>query len=171
LACRRSSPTRRIITAPEKLIPLVTLNALEGKPLPVYGNGLNQRDWLYVDDHAEALVLAVERATSGDTLAIGAHQPRSNLDVVHGICAALDDIVPDPAGPRARLITFVGDRPGHDFRYEIDASRARAALGWSAAHGFDVGLRRTVQWYVDNRAWWERIRSGGYAGQRLGSAS
>ena len=156
---------------PEKLIPLVTLNALEGKPLPVYGDGLNQRDWLFVDDHAEALVLAVERAEPGATLAIGARQPRSNLDVVRGICAVLDELVPDPAGPRARLIHFVTDRPGHDFRYEIDPARANAALGWKAPHDFDAGLRRTVKWYVDNRAWWERIRAGRYSGQRLGTAA
>ena len=155
---------------PEKLIPLVTLNALEGKPLPVYGDGGNMRDWLYVDDHAEALVRALERAQPGDTLAISGRQPRTNLQVVHAICAALDAIVPDPAGPRARLIRFVTDRPGHDFRYEIDPSRAERALGWRAPHDFDTGLRRTVQWYVDHRAWWEAIRAR-YAGQRLGTAA
>ena len=155
---------------PEKLIPLVTLNALEGKPLPVYGDGSNQRDWLFVDDHAEALVLALERAEPGSTLAIGARQPRSNLDVVRAICAELDAIAPDPGGPRSRLIHFVTDRPGHDFRYEIDPARAEAALGWQAAHGFGPGLARTVRWYVDNRAWWEAIRAGRYAGQRLGGA-
>lgn len=156
---------------PEKLIPLVTLNALEGKPLPVYGDGSNQRDWLFVDDHAAALVLALERAQPGDTLAIGARQPRSNMQVVRSICATLDELVPDPAGPRERLIHFVTDRPGHDFRYEIDASRAEAALDWHAPHDFGRGLRRTVQWYIDNRAWWERIRANRYAGQRLGTAS
>ncbi len=156
---------------PEKLIPLVTLNALEGKPLPVYGDGSNQRDWLFVDDHAAALALALERAEPGATLAIGARQPRSNLQVVRGICAALDRIQPDPGGARERLITFVADRPGHDFRYEIDPGRAQAALGWRAAHDFDAGLQRTVQWYVDNRAWWERIRAGRYQGQRLGAAA
>ena len=156
---------------PEKLIPLVTLNALEGKPLPVYGDGSNERDWLFVDDHAEALVLALEHAEPGATLAIGAQQPRSNLQVVRSICAALDQIQPDPAGPRDRLIHFVTDRPGHDFRYEIDPSRANAALDWRAPHEFDRGLARTVQWYVDNRAWWERIRAGRYSGQRLGTAA
>ncbi len=156
---------------PEKLIPLVTLNALEGKPLPVYGDGSNQRDWLFVDDHAEALVLALERAEPGATLAIGARQPRSNLQVVHGICAALDRLQPDPAGPRERLIHFVTDRPGHDFRYEIDPARAQAALDWRAPHDFDRGLQRTVEWYVANRPWWERIRAGQYAGQRLGKAA
>ncbi len=154
---------------PEKLIPLVTLNALEGKPLPVYGDGSNMRDWLYVDDHAEALVLALERAAPGDTLAIGARQPRSNLDVVRGICAALDTLRPDPAGPRERLIRFVADRRGHDFRYEIDPSHAEARLAWRAPHGFDAGLRRTVQWYLDNEAWWQAIRAHRYAGERLGT--
>jgi len=156
---------------PEKLIPLVTLNALEGKPLPVYGDGSNQRDWLFVDDHAEALVRALLHAEPGATLAIGAQQPRTNLQVVHAICALLDELRPDPAGPRSRLVHFVTDRPGHDFRYEIDPARAKTALGWTAPHDFDRGLRRTVQWYLDNRAWWETIRGGRYAGQRLGTAA
>ena len=155
---------------PEKLIPLVTLNALEGKPLPVYGDGAQQRDWLFVDDHAEALVLALEHAEAGATLAIGARQPRSNLQVVRSICATLDELAPDPLGPRERLIHFVRDRPGHDFRYEIDPARATKALGWTAPHDFDRGLRRTVQWYMANRPWWEAIRGAHYAGQRLGVA-
>ena len=156
---------------PEKLIPLVTLNALEGKPLPVYGDGSNQRDWLFVDDHAEALVLALERAEAGATLAIGARQSRTNLQVVQAICRMADELAPDAAGPRERLVEFVRDRPGHDFRYEIEPSRAEAALHWTAPHDFDKGLRRTVQWYIDNRAWWETIRSRRYAGQRLGTAA
>ncbi len=156
---------------PEKLIPLVTLNALEGKPLPVYGDGSNQRDWLFVDDHAQALVLALEHAEPGSTLAIGARQPRSNLAVVRAICATLDRLEPDPAGARERLVHFVPDRPGHDFRYEIDPARAQAALEWTAAHDFDRGLERTIRWYLDNRAWWQRIRAGRYAGQRLGTAA
>ena len=155
---------------PEKLIPLVTLNALEGRPLPVYGDGSNQRDWLFVDDHAEALVRALERAEPGATLAIGARQPRSNLDVVRAICAELDALAPDPAGPRDRLIRFVQDRPGHDFRYEIDPSRAEEALGWRAAHPFDAGLAATVRWYVENRPWWEGVRARS-AAQRLGTAA
>ena len=156
---------------PEKLIPLVTLNALQGKPLPVYGDGSNLRDWLYVDDHAEALVLALQHAEPGEMLAIGARQPRSNLDVVRAICAALDARSPDPAGPRERLIRFVADRPGHDFRYEIDPSRAESRLGWRASHGFEEGLRRTVNWYLDNEPWWQAIRARRYAGERLGSAA
>jgi dTDP-glucose 4,6-dehydratase len=156
---------------PEKLIPLVTINALEGRELPVYGDGSNKRDWLFVEDHAEALVLAVERGEPGDTYAIGARQPRSNLEVVRTICKVLDEITPDPAGPRERLIRFVTDRPGHDWRYEIDASHAEQALDWKAQHDFEHGIRRTVQWYVDNRAWWEAIQAKRYSGQRLGTAA
>jgi dTDP-glucose 4,6-dehydratase len=153
---------------PEKLIPLVTINAIEGKELPVYGKGENIRDWLFVEDHAEALVRAVEQGQPGETYAIGARQPRTNLQVVKTICAVLDELSPDPAGPRERLIRFVTDRPGHDFRYEIDPSRAEQALGWSARHDFETGLRKTVRWYLDNRDWWEDIRARRYTGQRLG---
>jgi len=156
---------------PEKLIPLITLNALEGKPLPVYGDGSNERDWLFVEDHAEALLRVVERGQVGATYAIGARQPRSNLAVVHAICEAVDARRPDPAGPRTRLISFVTDRPGHDFRYEIDPSRAEAALGWKAAHDFETGLAKTVEWFLAHQPWWEKIRAGTYAGQRLGAAA
>ena len=156
---------------PEKLIPLVTLNAVEGKRLPVYGDGSNTRDWLFVDDHAEALVRLLEHGQPGATYAIGARQPRSNLDVVRAICAHLDRRMPDPAGPRARLIHFVADRPGHDFRYEIDPSRSEAALGWTAAHDFTAGLARTIDWYLDNRPWWESVRAARYSGGRLGTAA
>ena len=156
---------------PEKLIPLVTLNAMESKPLPVYGDGSNQRDWLFVDDHAEALVLALTHAQPGDTLAIGARQPRTNLQVVRAICATLDALRPDPAGPRERLITYVTDRPGHDFRYEIDPARTTQALNWTAPHDFDRGLRRTIEWYIANQPWWDGIRGARYAGQRLGTAA
>ncbi|WP_025822895.1 dTDP-glucose 4,6-dehydratase [Asaia astilbis] len=154
---------------PEKLIPLVTINALEGKELPVYGKGENIRDWLFVEDHAEALVRAVERGQPGETYAIGARQPRTNLEVVKTICAVLDELSPDPAGPRERLIRFVTDRPGHDFRYEIDPSHAEQALDWKATHDFETGIRRTVQWYLDHRTWWEGIRARRYTGQRLGT--
>jgi dTDP-glucose 4,6-dehydratase len=156
---------------PEKLIPLVTLNALEGKPLPVYGDGSNKRDWLFVEDHAEALVRVLEQGVPGETYAIGARQPRSNLDVVRTICAVLDEMVPDPEGPRDRLIRFVTDRPGHDFRYEIDPSRTEAALHWQAPHDFERGIRATIAWYLAHRPWWEGIRGGRYAGQRLGTAA
>ena len=155
---------------PEKLIPLVTINAIEGQELPVYGAGQNVRDWLFVEDHAEALVRAVEHGQPGETCAIGARQPRTNMQVVEAICAILDELRPDPSGPHARLIRHVADRPGHDFRYEIDPSHAERALGWRARHDFEHGIRRTVQWYLDNREWWEAIRAARYAGQRLGQA-
>ena len=156
---------------PEKLIPLTLINALEGKALPVYGDGSNLRDWLYVEDHAEALFTVATRGTPGETYAIGARQPRSNLDVVRTICRLLDARRPDPEGPRERLISFVTDRPGHDFRYEIDPSRSEAALGWTARHDFESGLARTVDWYLENEAWWQAIRASRYAGQRLGAAA
>ncbi|HEY7576226.1 MAG TPA: dTDP-glucose 4,6-dehydratase [Acetobacteraceae bacterium] len=156
---------------PEKLIPLVMLNALEGKSLPVYGDGSNQRDWIFVEDHAAALVRVLELGEPGATYAIGARQPRSNLDVVRAICAELDRRQPDPAGPRERLIHFVTDRPGHDFRYEIDPSRTEAALTWMAPHDFAAGLARTVDWYLTNRAWWQAVRARRYAGERLGTAA
>jgi dTDP-glucose 4,6-dehydratase len=156
---------------PEKLIPLVTLNALEGKPLPVYGDGSNLRDWIFVEDHAAALVRVLEHGEPGATYAIGARQPRSNLDVVRAICAELDRRLPDPAGPRERLIHFVSDRPGHDFRYEIDPTRAEAALDWTAPHDFEAGLSRTIEWYLGHREWWQSVRARRYAGQRLGTAA
>jgi dTDP-glucose 4,6-dehydratase len=154
---------------PEKLIPLVTLNALEGRTLPVYGDGSNRRDWIFVEDHAEVLLRVLDHGRPGATYAIGARQPRSNLDVVRAICAHLDLRVPDPAGPRKRLIQFVVDRPGHDFRYEIDPSHAEAALGWTAPHDFETGLARTIDWYLAHRDWWQALRAARYAGQRLGT--
>ncbi|MCW6513222.1 dTDP-glucose 4,6-dehydratase [Lichenifustis flavocetrariae] len=154
---------------PEKLIPLVILNALEGKPLPVYGTGANIRDWLYVDDHARALLTVVEKGTPGESYNIGGRNERRNIDVVRQICVLLDEMTPDPAiGPREQLITFVADRPGHDGRYAIDATRIEQELGWRAQENFDSGLRKTVRWFLDNRQWWERVRSGGYRGERLG---
>ena len=156
---------------PEKLIPLILLNALEGKRLPVYGDGSNQRDWIFVEDHAAALLRVVADGQPGATYAIGARQPRSNLAVVRAIWAALDARLPDPAGPRERLIGFVTDRPGHDFRYEIDPSRTEAALNWRAPHDFETGLARTIDWYLAHRPWWEAIRAARYAGQRLGNAA
>ncbi len=155
---------------PEKLIPLVTINALEGRTLPVYGDGSNRRDWIFVEDHAEALLRVLERGEPGATDAIGARQPRSNLDVVRAICAHLDRRLPDAAGPRERLISFVKDRPGHDFRYEIDPARTEAALAWRAPHDFEAGLARTIDWYLEHRDWWQAIR-GRYAGHRLGTAA
>lgn len=154
---------------PEKLIPLVILNALEGKPLPVYGTGENVRDWLYVDDHAAALILVAERGVPGETYAIGGHNEQRNIDVVRAICALVDTMAPDPAiGPREALITFVQDRPGHDARYAIDASKIERDLGWRPRETFETGLSSTVRWYLENRPWWERVRSGGYRGERLG---
>ncbi len=156
---------------PEKLIPLVALNALECRPLPVYGDGSNIRDWIHVEDHAEALCLAALGAGQpGGTYCIGPRQERSNLQVVRTICAVLDRLRPDPAGPRERLIAFVKDRPGHDFRYAMDPSRAEVALGWRARHGFEDGLGKTLAWYLANEAWWRPIRERRYAGQRLGTA-
>ncbi len=153
---------------PEKLIPLVLLNALEGKPLPVYGDGKNTRDWLFVDDHAEALLKVVETGVPGETYCIGARQPRRNIEVVRAICALLDQKIPDPGGARERLITFVRDRPGHDHRYEIDPSFAQTALQWRAAHDFERGLNATIDWYLNHEAWWQNIRAAKYDGQRLG---
>ncbi len=156
---------------PEKLIPLVMLNALEGKPLPVYGDGSNRRDWLFVEDHAEALVRVLQHGAPGATYVIGARQPRSNLDVVKAICRFLDQRQPDPVGPRERLIHFVSDRPGHDFRYEIDPSRTEQALAWKGKHDFETGLERTINWYLGQRPWWQAVRAERYAGQRLGTAA
>ena len=152
---------------PEKLIPLVILNALEGRELPVYGRGENVRDWLYVDDHAAALAAVLNRGGVGKTYLIGGRQERTNLQVVEAICDALDARLPI-ASPRRSLIRFVADRPGHDRRYAIDPSKAENELGWRAGETFESGLARTIDWYLSNRDWWEPIRSGAYRGERLG---
>lgn len=154
---------------PEKLIPLMIINAIEGKALPVYGNGLNIRDWLYVDDHAQALLTVAERGRIGETYNIGGHNEKTNLEVVKGICALLDELRPDPAGPHERLIAYVTDRPGHDARYAIDAGKIGRELGWTPKQTFETGLRRTVEWYLANPGWWGDIRSGTYRGERLGT--
>lgn len=151
---------------PEKLIPLVILNALEGKPLPVYGNGANIRDWLYVEDHARALDLIAERGVVGETYNVGGRNERRNIDVVTRICELMDIHHPQGA-PHARLITYVADRPGHDARYAIDATRLENELGWKAEEDFDSGIEKTVKWYLENRWWWEPLRHG-YDGSRLG---
>jgi len=156
---------------PEKLIPLVLLNAIEGKALPVYGDGKYTRDWLFVEDHADALIRVVETAEPGKTYCIGARQPRQNIEVVKAICAILDQKLPSPNGARERLITFVKDRPGHDLRYEIDPSQAEQALNWVAAHDFERGLAVTIDWYLNNAPWWQAIRASKYQGQRLGAAA
>ncbi|NER59397.1 dTDP-glucose 4,6-dehydratase [Pseudomonas sp. MAFF212428] len=158
---------------PEKLIPLVILNALAGKPLPVYGNGLQVRDWLYVEDHARALLKVVSEGTVGETYNIGGHNEQTNLDVVRSICALLEELAPQhPAGVAryADLITFVQDRPGHDLRYAIDAGKIERELGWAPAETFDTGLRKTVQWYLDNLEWCQHVQDGSYHGQRLGNS-
>ncbi len=147
------------------------LNALEGKPLPVYGDGRNVRDWLYVDDHAEALLLVVQKGQTGETYNIGGRNERANIDVTRTICALLDELRPDPAGAHDRLITFVADRPGHDARYAIDADKLETQLGWRAKQTFETGLRLTVEWYLSNESWWRDIRSGVYLGERLGTAA
>lgn len=155
---------------PEKLIPLVILNALEGKPLPVYGKGDNVRDWLYVDDHATALIKVLTTGAVGESYNIGGNQERTNLEVVEAICDALDQRQPLEDGRKRReLITFVTDRPGHDRRYAIDASKIERELGWSPSETFDTGLSKTIDWYLDNEWWWGPIRSGKYAGERLGT--
>jgi dTDP-glucose 4,6-dehydratase len=154
---------------PEKLIPLTIINALEGKRLSVYGTGENVRDWLHVEDHADALLLVATKGAIGQSYNIGSRAERKNIDVVKTICALLDELAPDSGiGPRDRLISFVTDRPGHDARYAIDPSKIERELGWRAQRSFETGLRETVLWYLQNRPWWQRVRSGIYRGERLG---
>jgi dTDP-glucose 4,6-dehydratase len=154
---------------PEKLIPLMIINALLEEPLPVYGEGENVRDWLYVGDHCRALLQVLERGTPGETYCIGGRSEMRNLDVVHLVCDLVDELAAG-AGirPRRELIRFVADRPGHDLRYAIDCSHVARAIGWEPRESFASGLRRTVEWYLANRGWWERVRSGAYRGERLG---
>jgi len=153
---------------PEKLIPLVILNALDGKDLPIYGKGDNIRDWLYVDDHAKALALVMDQGVPGETYNVGGNNERTNLEVVESICDILDDLIPKENGVYRDQIIFVKDRPGHDMRYAIDATKLTTQLGWQAEENFDTGIRQTVQWYIDNKWWWEPIRNKKYSGQRLG---
>jgi dTDP-glucose 4,6-dehydratase len=154
---------------PEKLIPLIIINALEGLTLPVYGKGANVRDWLYVEDHARALLAVVMQGAIGHTYCVGGSCERTNLQVVEAICALMDELAPNSKiGPRRALVTFVADRPGHDLRYAIDTSTIAADLKWKPRETFESGLRKTVEWYLANRSWWERIRSGVYRGERLG---
>jgi len=152
---------------PEKLIPLNIVNALEGKPLPVYGDGSNIRDWLYVDDHARALHLICSNGRLGETYNVGGRNERKNIDVVRRICAIMDELRPQGAS-HDRLISFVTDRPGHDHRYAIDATKLETELGWKARENFDTGIRKTIEWYLGNEAWWRPLRGGVYAGERLG---
>jgi dTDP-glucose 4,6-dehydratase len=177
---------------PEKLIPLVTLNALAGKPLPIYGKGDQIRDWLHVEDHARALRLVLEKGVPGEVYNIGGHNEKTNLEVVHTICDLLDELVPlengegkgvrseegkpltpdsSPLATYRELITYVADRPGHDQRYAIDAGKIERELGWTPRETFESGIRKTVQWYLDNRTWCDHVRDGSYQGERLGLAS
>lgn len=154
---------------PEKLIPLMTINGIEGNSLPVYGKGDNVRDWLYVEDHADALISVSEKADPGEIYNIGGRAERRNIDVVKGICGALNELGAGGVSNTEDLITFVTDRPGHDARYAVDSSKIETKLGWRQSVNFEEGLLRTVKWYLDNRTWWENIRSGKYRGERLGT--
>jgi dTDP-glucose 4,6-dehydratase len=156
---------------PEKLIPLMILNGLDEQPLPVYGTGENVRDWLHVEDHARALALVMTKGRIGQSYNVGGRNERSNLQVVETIADLLDAAVPPKGGPRRKLITFVGDRPGHDLRYAIDAGKIEGELGWTARYSFESGLSETIAWYLANRDWWQPIRAARYAGQRLGKAA
>jgi len=157
---------------PEKLIPHVILNALSGKPLPIYGDGKQIRDWLYVEDHATALVTVFESGKNGETYNIGGHNEKQNIEVVRAICGLLEELAPEEKTVSIEryedLISFVKDRPGHDVRYAIDASKIERDLGWKPAETFETGLRKTVQWYLDNRDWWSSILDGTYQLERLG---
>jgi dTDP-glucose 4,6-dehydratase len=152
---------------PEKLVPVVILNVLAGKPIPVYGAGENVRDWLFVEDHADALLTVVQRGQVGRSYNIGGENEARNIDLVHTICALMDEMVPGDA-PHDRLITFVTDRPGHDLRYAIDPKRMRGELGWRPSVTLEEGLRRTVRWYLDNEGWWRALQDRDGVGQRLG---
>jgi dTDP-glucose 4,6-dehydratase len=154
---------------PEKLIPLIILNALAGKALPVYGDGKQIRDWLYVEDHARALVLVAQQGEIGDTYNIGGHNEKQNIEVVQTICDILQELVPQKEAHRD-LITYVTDRPGHDVRYAIDAGKIERELGWKPQETFETGLRKTVEWYLNNNEWWQRVLDGSYQGERLGVA-
>jgi dTDP-glucose 4,6-dehydratase len=153
---------------PEKLIPHMIIKGLAEDSLPVYGDGLNIRDWLYVEDHARALALVLERGRVGETYNVGSRSERSNIDVVRTICDLLDRMAPARTGSRHRLIGFVPDRPGHDRRYAIDASKIESELGWRAQESFDTGIEKTVRWFLDNRAWWQAILDRGYQARRMG---
>jgi dTDP-glucose 4,6-dehydratase len=153
---------------PEKLIPHMIIKGLAGEPLPVYGDGQNIRDWLYVEDHAKALALVLERGEVGETYNVGGRNERTNLHVVESICDLLDESSPSPNGSRRNLMTFVADRPGHDRRYAIDASKLERDLGWRAEENFETGIRKTVRWYVDEQSWWRAILERGYQAKRVG---
>lgn len=154
---------------PEKLIPLMIHNATNGKPLPIYGKGTNVRDWLYVEDHCRAIERVLERGVPGEVYNIGGNNEKTNLEVVHTLCALLDELLPDsPYRPHCNLITYVADRPGHDLRYAIDASKISRDLGWTPEETFETGMRKTVQWYLTRQDWIQRVMDGSYRGERLG---
>ncbi|MDO6455355.1 dTDP-glucose 4,6-dehydratase [Neptunomonas phycophila] len=159
---------------PEKLIPLMILNALAGKPLPVYGDGKQIRDWLYVEDHARALILVAQQGEVGETYNIGGHNEKQNIEVVHTLCELLDELRPTIANTAVSvntykdLVAYVADRPGHDVRYAIDASKIEKELGWVPKETFETGLRKTIEWYLENESWWKRVQNGSYQGERLG---
>ncbi|QIG98771.1 MULTISPECIES: dTDP-glucose 4,6-dehydratase [unclassified Bradyrhizobium] len=153
---------------PEKLIPHMIIKGLAGEPLPVYGDGQNIRDWLFVEDHAKALTLVLERGEVGETYNVGGRNERTNLHVVESICDLLDEVAPAAAGPRRQLINFVKDRPGHDRRYAIDATKLETELGWRAEENFETGIAKTVRWYVDEQPWWRAILERGYKVERVG---
>jgi dTDP-glucose 4,6-dehydratase len=154
---------------PEKLVPLVILNALAGKPLPIYGDGKNVRDWLHVDDHANALLLVLEKGTVGRSYNIGGENERSNLELVNALCEILDRLRPRDGGSYAELVTFVADRPGHDARYAINSNRIRDELGWRPSITVEEGLEKTVKWYLENENWWRALWDRSAVGQRLGN--
>ena len=157
---------------PEKLIPVVILKCLRGEPIPVYGKGENIRDWLFVEDHCEALMTVVQKGLPGETYNIGGNNERTNLELVNTLCRLLDELEPCKTGkPHAEKITFVTDRPGHDLRYAIDASKIKKELGWEPSENFESGFRKTVQWYLDNNDWWNAILSGDYQFDRLGQST
>ncbi|GAB4263711.1 MAG: dTDP-glucose 4,6-dehydratase [Methylomicrobium sp.] len=154
---------------PEKLIPLMILNAMSGKPLPVYGKGLNVRDWLYVEDHCSAIETVLAKGRVGEVYNIGGNNEKTNIEVVETICQLLDELLPaSEFKPHRNLVQFVQDRPGHDLRYAIDAGKIKRELGWEPAETFETGIRKTVQWYLDHRAWWMHVMDGSYRGERLG---
>lgn len=154
---------------PEKLIPLMILNALSGKPLPIYGAGLNIRDWLYVEDHCSAIDAVLHKGKLGEVYNVGGNNEKTNIEVVETLCQLLDELVPDSAfKPHKGLMKFVQDRPGHDARYAIDASKIKREVGWEPSETFETGLRKTVQWYLDNQSWWQNVLDGSYRGERLG---
>jgi dTDP-glucose 4,6-dehydratase len=154
---------------PEKLLPLMIQKALNGEPLPVYGDGKQVRDWLFVEDHCRAILQVMEKGEVGQVYNIGGHNEKTNLEVVHSLCQILDEMVPDsPHCPHKNLIQFVTDRPGHDRRYAIDASKIQNQLGWKPQESFETGLKKTIRWYLDNKDWTSRVMSGAYRGERLG---